>query len=68
MYEPVALNTEVNTLVEFGLLEEPVQSVFAWFLVHAKVYLFCDVFFCFKAWEFSSAAVLPLTRKFCLVF
>ena len=48
MYEPVALNTEVNTLVEFGLLEEPVQSVFAWFLVHAKVYLFCDVFFASK--------------------
>lgn len=38
MYDPVALNTEVNTLVEFGLLEEPVQSVFAWFIVHAKVF------------------------------
>lgn len=65
MYDPVALNTEVNTLVEFGLLEEPVQSVLAWFML--KFFLFCDVL-CFKAWEFSSAAVLPLTRKFCLVF
>lgn len=38
MYDSVALNTEVNTLVEFGLLEEPVKSVFAWFIVHTQVF------------------------------